>query len=65
MPVPDHVRQFVRSKFGSRFRNKEAGPRSNNPFRDAIVKRDEEHKEDQMARRSEEEERGLDLRGGI
>ena len=65
MAVPQHVRRFVRDKFGSKFKSKGAEPRSDNPFRDATIERDEERREDERVRRSEEEERGLDLRGGI
>lgn len=65
MPVPDHVRRFVRDKFGSKFKSKRAETRSSNPFRDATMKQDEAEREHQMVHRSEEEERGLDLRGGI
>lgn len=63
MPVPDHVRQFVRGKFGSRFKSR-TRPTTGNPFRDATIEEDETRQEDKTARRSEREERGLDLRGG-
>ena len=64
MPVPQHVRQFVRDKFGSRFKSR-VPARTGNPFRDATIERDEASREDERVRRSEEEERGRDLRGGI
>ncbi len=65
MPVPEHVRQFVRSKFGSRFKSRRAEPRSDNPFKDDTLREDEERREHQMTHRSEEDERGRDLRGGL
>ena len=64
MPVPEHVRRFVRDKFGSRFKTP-SRQTTGNPFRDATMKVDELTREDEKVRRSEEEERGLDLRGGI
>ena len=64
MAVPDHVRQFVRDKFGPRFKSP-ARRTTGNPFRDATMEGDEERVEDERARLSEGEERGRDLRGGI